>query len=132
MNEETQPCQTWTGAKNKAGYGVTWHNNHWAYAHRVVVGALPKEIVRHICDNPSCVNPDHLIKGTNKENSEDMVTKGRQAKGIHSPRAKLSEEDVLLIRDLQNHMSSRQVAGRFGITKTNVLDIWNRRIWKHL
>ena len=61
-----------------------------------------------------------------------MVSKGRQARGVMSPRAKLSEEDVLLIRYLQQHMSSRQVAGRFGITKTNVLDIWNRKIWKHL
>lgn len=132
MTKETSPCQMWTGAKNKAGYGVSWHNNHWAYAHRVAANALPKEVVRHICDNPGCVNPDHLITGTHQDNSQDMVNKGRQARGEQSPRAKLTEDIVLLIRSLQNHMSSRQTAGRFGITKTNVLDIWNRKIWKHI
>ena len=132
MIEETLPCQIWQGAKNKAGYGVTWHNNKWAYAHRVVAKALPGQVVRHVCDNPSCVNPDHLKIGTAKENSEDMVAKQRQAYGELAGNSKLDAHDVLAIRQLKWSRSSRDVATMFKISKTNVLDIWNRKTWKHL
>lgn len=132
MTEHNNECIEWTGAKNPAGYGITWWNNHWAYAHRAAVNAQEGEVVRHQCDNPSCVNPDHLVVGTAKENSEDMVHKNRQARGENAGNSKLTEEEVLLIRFLKQHMSSRQVAGRFNITKTNVLDIWNRKIWRHI
>lgn len=128
MNE----CIIWEGAKNAAGYGVTWYKNKWSYAHRAIVGAETGEVVRHTCDNPSCVNPQHLQIGTHKENSEDMVQKGRQCKGSNSHLAKLDEDTVRLIRSCKGYMSSRQCAGRFNLSKTNILDIWNRKIWKHL
>ena len=128
-----EDCVNWTKAKNKAGYGVTWANNKWAYAHRIVVDAKKGEIVRHTCDNPSCVNPKHLIKGTAKENSADMVNKQRQAWGEKAARSELTGHDVLAIRALYfSGKSSREVAKMWGISKTNVLDIWNRKIWKNL
>jgi hypothetical protein len=132
MIEELIPCQIWTGAKNKAGYGVTWHNNKWFYAHRAAVNAKAGEVVRHICDNPSCVNPMHLKIGTAKENSEDMVAKQRQAYGENAGNSKLNAHDVLAIRQLKWSRSSRDVAKMFNISKTNVLDIWKRNTWKHL
>ncbi len=132
MVVQTTPCQIWAGAKNKAGYGITWAKNKWAYVHRVVANALPGQVVRHTCDTPSCVNPEHLRVGTAKENSEDMVSKGRQIKGTQSHLAKLDDDTVLLIRACRGFMSSRQCAGRYNISKTNVLDIWNRKTWKHL
>lgn len=128
----TNNCILWDKAKNKAGYGITWHNNKWEYAHRAIVNATTGDVVRHTCDNPSCVNPIHLKIGTHKENSQDMVNKNRQVKGSQSHLAKLDEETVRLIRYTKSHMSSRQCAARFGISKTNVLDIWNNKIWKHL
>lgn len=127
------PCILWPKAKNKAGYGITWSNNKWAYAHRAAVNAKPGEVVRHICDNPSCVNPEHLKIGTHKENSEDMVAKRRHRFGESCPLTKLNGHDVLAIRALQfSDRSSREVAKMFNISKTNVLDIWNRKIWKYL
>lgn len=125
-------CVLWDGATNKAGYGVTWHKNKWAYAHRVVVGAEPDEVVRHTCDNPSCVNPEHLIIGTAKENSEDMVRKHRQARGESCARAKLTEDQVLGIRKSHGSLSASKVASIYNISKTNVLDIWNRHTWRHI
>lgn len=125
-------CVIWNKAKNKAGYGITWANNMWAYAHRIVANAGPGEVVRHTCDNPSCVNSQHLIVGSHKENSLDMVQKGRQTKGTASHLSKLDEDTVTLIRSCKGFMSARQCAGRFNISKTNVLDIWNRKIWKHI
>jgi len=125
-------CILWPKARNAAGYGITWHNNHWEYAHRAAVQASPAEVVRHKCDNPSCVNPEHLIKGTAKENMEDMVAKGRQAKGEQAGNSKLTSAEVLAIRAAQGCMSSREAAKIWGISKTNVLDIWRGYIWKHL
>lgn len=131
MLEQTE-CIPWEGAKNKAGYGVTWFKNKWAYAHRVVMNALSGEVVRHKCDNPSCVNPGHLILGTAKENSVDMVSKQRQAWGEKAARAKLTAEQVKAIRTLNGIYTSRHVAKLFNISKTNVLDIWNNKTWKYL
>lgn len=125
-------CILWTKALNSGGYPITWKDGKTVYAHRVIAGAKPNEVVMHSCDNPSCVNPDHLFIGTDAENSADMVSKNRQAKGEQCGNSKLDNETVKLIRHLKSHMSSRQVAGRFNISKTNVLDIWNNKIWRHV
>ena len=122
-------CIVWNKAKNKAGYGITWHKNKWAYAHRVAVNATKGQVVRHLCDNPSCVNPQHLQIGTHKENSEDMVQKRRQAFGEKAGAAKLTWAQVQQIRAL-THIPSRAIAKLFGCSKTNVLDIRNNKIWK--
>lgn len=128
MNE----CVLWQKAKNKAGYGITWFQNKWAYAHRVVAQAQPGQVVRHRCDNPSCVNPQHLEVGSHQDNSQDMVNKQRQAVGEACGNSKLTLEQVTEIRSLKDKFSSRQVAAKFNISKTNVLDIWNNKIWRNL
>jgi hypothetical protein len=125
-------CINWTGAINSGGYPITWHNNKTQYAHRVAVNALIGDVVRHTCDNPICVNPEHLIKGSSKENSEDMVRKQRQAWGERAARSKLTESHVKAIRKLEGCAPSRAVAKEFNISKTNVLDIWKKKIWKYL
>lgn len=125
-------CTLWTKAKNSAGYGITWVNNKWAYAHRIAVKAPIGSVVRHTCDNPSCVNPEHLVVGTHKENSQDMVTKDRQAKGEQAGNSKLTSEQVQAIRASRGSLSSREAAKIWNISKTNVLDIWNNKIWRHL
>lgn len=125
-------CVNWLGAVNSEGYPVTWLNGKATYAHRAVMGAQKGEVVLHLCDNKKCVNPDHLKVGTHKENSEDMVTKNRQAKGEACGNSKLTEKEVASIREMQGDLSSRKVAWIFGISKTNVLDIWNNKIWRHL
>lgn len=123
-------CILWKGAVNSGGYPVTWYQGKVVYAHRRAVNAEEGVVVRHICDNPLCVNPDHLIKGTSAENSADMVAKGRQAKGEDCGNSKLTEEEVIAIRC--SHLTSRQLAKLFNISKTNVLDIKKRKTWRHL
>lgn len=123
-------CIIWTKAKNSGGYPVTWYQGKIAYVHRLIMNAQPGELVMHKCDNPSCINPDHLELGTYDQNSKDMVKKNRQAVGEHCGNSKLKTHEVLLIRD--SSLPSRTLAKMFNISKTNILDIKRRKIWRHL
>lgn len=125
-------CILWEKAVNSSGYGVTWFGGKQHYAHRVAIGAKKGEVVLHICDNRLCVNPEHLRIGTHADNSTDMVSKNRQAKGEACGNSKLTTSEVITIRELKGKLSSRKVAKLFNISKTNVLDIWNNNIWKGL
>lgn len=128
-------CIEWDKAKDKAGYGVSWLNGKWIRAHRKAYiqnkGEIPDDlVVRHTCDNKACVNPDHLILGTHQDNSTDMVSRDRQAKGSLVGTAKLTEEIVVMIRSLSG--SSQQLAKFFDCSKTTIKDIRNNKIWKHV
>ena len=80
--EKNEGCWIWTGSKSKLGYGYFQINNKTKYAHRVSKelrhGSIAEGlVVCHKCDNPSCVNPDHLFIGTMKDNMLDKMKKGR-------------------------------------------------------
>lgn len=86
------PCWEWTGAKRGGGYGTmgfyiaeTKKKPH-KYAHRIAwelyKGSIPEGMsLCHRCDNPGCVNPEHLFLGTHKDNMNDRDAKGRNGKG---------------------------------------------------
>ena len=85
-------CWLWTGTREPRGYGkiADDYDSDTGFvplaAHRVSWelhnGSIPPGLcVLHKCDNPSCVNPKHLFLGTNKDNSQDMVRKGRASPG---------------------------------------------------
>ena len=132
-------CHWWVGAANHVGYGKLFVNGKFHGAHRVsyrlYVGDIPEGmLVCHKCDNPSCVNPDHLFLGTFKSNAADMVQKGRDKpeRGENNCWSKLSEAKVLAIRELQGKLSSRKIGKLYGVCKTTVLRIHNREKWKHV
>ena len=98
-------CWEWTAGKRHGGYGQFKLNNKMQVAHRlswmwannkdVPVGML----ICHHCDNPSCVNPDHLFLGTNADNNRDCWSKGRNSnKGIDHSQSKFTEEQIILIK----------------------------------
>jgi Mor family transcriptional regulator len=91
-------------------------------------------VVRHKCDNPNCINPEHLEIGTQADNIQDMVDRGRQATNIgeKNPKARLSTKNVIDIRKrFQNGERQIEIAKRYGITRHHVWDVINRK-WKHI
>ncbi len=79
--EPMSGCWLWTAALSNKGYGFYFSDGHnfahrWSYSH--FVGPIPEGlIVRHRCDTPSCVNPDHLELGTQSDNMQDCIKRGR-------------------------------------------------------
>jgi len=72
---DTDECWEWQGVIMKRGYGQFSHDNRRYYTHRlmyrIIHGVVPKPQVNHHCDNPQCVNPNHLYSGTQSENMQD-------------------------------------------------------------
>lgn len=99
-------------------------------------GEIPKGMeVCHSCDNPSCVNPDHLWLGTHKDNIRDCHKKGRAniCKGSKKPQSKLTEKDVLEIREKYNNpYTSSELSKIYGVCKKNILTILHGNAWKHV
>ena len=116
-------------------------NKKYKLAHRVAFelanGEIPgKFIVCHTCDNPSCCNPSHLMLGTPKSNTADMLIKNRQKKadcasrGANNVNSKLLEKDVKYIRE--SNLNVNLLAEMFKVSKTNIRHILKRRTWRHI
>jgi hypothetical protein len=77
-------CWTWTGAQNGKFYGQFYLRNKFYQAHRIAWeiandAKIPSGmLIMHLCDNPPCVNPDHLTVGTSSDNIEDSRRKRRR------------------------------------------------------
>ena len=95
-------------------------------------------VIMHTCDNPPCCNPRHLRKGTMKDNTHDMIFKNRGGKPPHyngekNPKAKLTRENVLQIRELiKSGKSQRKIAAIFGVNRGSISCIYSGRNWKWL
>ena len=106
---KTETCWEWIAFKTKEGYGYFRHEGITKRAHRfswiLTHGEIPKELhVLHKCDNPPCVNPEHLFLGTDLDNSKDRGNKGRTSKvsrnkGSDHPNSKFTEKDIIEIRN---------------------------------
>jgi len=99
-------------------------------SYRIHKGPIPDGmLVCHHCDNPPCINPDHLFLGTPKQNTDDMVKKGRNPWAIVSG-AKLTEEDVLFIRS--SSLDKHEIAKIFSIHPDTAKRIRSGQLWKRL
>ncbi len=141
--EKSPLCWVWKKATDRDGYGVLQGaNGKQVRAHRVsyqlLVGEFDEKLmVLHRCDNPSCVNPDHLFLGTNMDNVKDKVTKGRCVNpcGEESVLAVLSEKMVKEIRRRYKPRTKRNsgaaLAREFGVSPSTVNRIVRGLRWKH-
>ena len=129
-------CHYWIGHLDAKGYGSTHLDYKVQRAHRVAyelyVGKIPNGLmVCHSCDNPICVNPDHLFVGTNLDNMQDKARKNRSAIGVRHGLSKLTERDVLFIRE-NIKIPSPVFASRFGVAKETINSIKRNKTWKHV
>lgn len=135
---ELSGCWEWLGGRYDDGYGMFRFGGTTGQAHRysweLSHGEIPDSaLVCHSCDNPSCVNPEHLFLGTPGVNMEDKVQKGRQAKGVEFSSAKLTDASVLEIRNLVHGGAKRVlVADQFGVSSALISLVCTGKTWKHV
>lgn len=137
-------CWVWTaGQKNPEGYGgfyvrqvdntVTCHKLAFLIAHNFGLHDLPKGVVvRHLCNNPQCVRPDHLAIGTHKDNSQDMVKAGNSIHGEKNWRCSVTAETVYAIRAdwMTGGFSQTELAKKYDTTLSVVQAVVTNRTWK--
>jgi len=129
-------CWYWIGGKDKDGYGIArFSGRRRVKVHRVAYemakGKIPEGLmVCHSCDNPGCVNPNHLFPGTALINKQDSVSKKRHVHGEAVHKAKLKEADVLAI--LEDGRNRQIVAAAYSVSPELIDAIRKRQIWKHL
>lgn len=137
-------CWYWLGCKIPSGYGQIYYDGKMHNAHRISMFLfaefeLESELCGcHHCDNPPCVNPAHLYPGTYSDNLLDASAKGRLPdqtglyQGERSGMAVLTEEQVKDIILQRGKITTRKLAVRYGVSKTEVWAIQNGHRWHHV
>jgi hypothetical protein len=140
-------CWEWVGGRNTAGYGLIKINGRTMHVTRYILGVkigrplIASELALHRCDNPPCVNPDHLFVGSTKDNYDDMVAKGRHRfpgtgtpqRGEAHPKTTLTDDSVISIRERFANGEARAVLARdFGVTWSTIDRIVKRLVWTHI
>jgi hypothetical protein len=128
-------CWEWSRSLFPRGYGRVTFQGQVVGAHRVAYelthGLIPQGLdVLHSCDNRKCCNPTHLRLGTDQDNVEDKMSRGRQTLGSVNGMSRLTENQVLSIR-FDSRIQSI-IAKDFGITQSMVSKIKLKTSWKHL
>jgi len=126
-------CWIWIGCNNGNGYGRLIIDNKKVFAHRfsyeLFIKPIPKKMfICHHCDNPQCVNPDHLFIGTQKDNMQDMIKKNR------CTYSKVTIKEVLEIRKLYvlKDIAYKQLAKKYSVTEQTIKDIVNKKTWQQI
>lgn len=144
---KTSSCWLWMGKRTPKGYGdfavrvankILDFRAH-RYAWEMIKGSIPKDkLVCHKCDNPPCVNPDHLYLGTQSENIKESVGKGRHStchqRGENNPSAIITGKIVEEIRKsyVPRKVTQRFLAEKFNLTQSYVSEILLKKVWSHI
>ena len=143
-----KPCKDHCRPGSGFGYGVVRHEGRTQLEHRLVycrehglrIQEIAGKVVRHSCDNPRCIEPSHLLLGTQADNVRDMMTRNRQRYsplpkhvGASNVNAKLDDAKVVQIRDQASRGEKQKaIARRFGISQSLVSMVVNKKFWRHV
>ncbi len=133
-------CWEWLKSLKKTGHGNAWWNGKHEIAHRLswmfYEGIIPDGLnVLHKCDNPKCVNPDHLFLGTYLDNNRDRKLKGRNANtnGEKNPFSKLKEFQVIeIINKLRKGVKGAHLAKLYSVSPDTIGKIKSGKNWAYL
>jgi len=135
-------CWEWIAGLTENGYGQFFYDGKHILSHRFAwqyyYGIIPSDkLVAHHCDNTKCCNPMHLTLSTPKDNSQDMVNKGRVRggwqPGENHVNTILTNENVKLIKTLINNgYSQNDIAEHFKLSQTSISRIKRGITWKHI
>lgn len=126
-------CWEWKAARTKAGYGVIYYDKKLRFSHRLALEFQGIKIPKrwhacHKCDNPPCVNPNHLYAGTPYQNVRDKVERDRHPKGENHYNCKLLDKDIKEIKTLFSEgVFQSDIAKLFGVDASYVSDIINNK-----
>lgn len=133
-------CWLWIGGVDKDGYGrhrpgegLKYMRAH-RYSWKLFRGTIPLGMcVLHKCDQRTCVNPDHLFLGSNRNNIDDMMVKNRQRVGTSIEHAKLNDKQVKEIRSYPpGFMSNASLGRQYGVGRNAIRKVRNGETWKHI
>jgi hypothetical protein len=148
--QKTEGCWLWIGCRDGRGYGqlqspgrsagrLKAHRVSWLLHHGPIPDGL---LVRHRCDNPPCVRPDHLELGTQADNAKDAARRGRLVfqqhpercpRGERAPGAKLTVAQVEEIRRLRSDgWTQCRLAHTFGVSQAAIWDLLHGHTWRKL
>ncbi len=137
--EAESGCWEFIGGITGSGYGAisithTKQISAHVLSYQLEKGLIPKGmVVRHTCDNKICCNPEHLIIGTYQDNKDDEVAKGNHVRGSRQGQAKLTEEDILIIRKLiSDGFSLREISDIYSVTPEAIGLIKSGKNWSWL
>lgn len=149
-------CHSWAAFRNKFGYGILLVSKKPILAHRIAAtianGPIPIGFCAcHKCDNPSCVNPDHLFLGTQADNNRDRDEKGRQVarcgdfhgsktkperipRGENHHQGKMTNQKVIKMRQkyASGGITQMALSKEFGVAQSLVGRIVLNQIWNHI
>lgn len=134
-------CWEWQAFKDQDGYGKysCWKDGNEQRVHRIMwilkFGSIPNGmLVCHKCDNPKCVNPNHLFLGTHYDNIKDKIDKNRQLRGGLHGRSKLTEKDVVEIRNqyIGGWGQITKLAKKYKVGYSTMYCIIHNKTWKHV
>ena len=159
--EDVAGCWLWLGAKSNKGYGNIYYKGSTWRTHRLAWflsrGPIPDGLlVCHHCDNPACINPEHLFVGTVGDNSKDMLSKGRgvfqkyperrargDRHGTHTqPQSWLGERNgaakltgvqvqAIIVQYASGHVTQLSLARQYGVSFQAVCKIIRGQRWGH-
>jgi hypothetical protein len=134
-------CHPWTGSLDKDGYGV-WYPERGVRSgvHRTALELklgrrlVSGEEARHVngCRSRSCCNQQHLEPGTHQQNIADREAAGTTQRGTRHWKAKLTESDVITIRQRARRDSMVDIAADYGVRPESIRKVVTRENWKHV
>ena len=134
--KKTETCWNWKGVKHKQGYGLFSYRSRYMLAHRVAwilfVGLIPEGMnICHKCDNTSCVNPNHLFLGTQKDNITDMFSKNRKShQRENHPKYKMTLEIIKKIFILREQgLTQIHIGLLCGVCQHMVSKVLRKKHW---